>query len=77
MKTIDIYPKAVKPKWLKRGAWCYCLGEGDDHLRVETVGKNAAFLMKGKYAHGWESFNKLYLSIAELNERIKQGECHV
>lgn len=62
--VIDFYPKCVKPRWLKKGATVWCLGEAQICFKVETVGKYAAFLVladgthKGA-AHGWESFTKL------------------
>lgn len=45
---------------MKVGAWCYCWGEAFDRFTVSQVGTNAAFLMIGGRAHGWESFTKLH-----------------
>lgn len=60
--TFEIYPKCVIPKWIKKGVKCHCLGEANDVLVIDTVGKHAAFLCKsdGETAHGWESFTKMY-----------------
>ena len=70
MPTIDIYPECQKPHWMKLGACCYCLGEGNEKFTVDRVFKNAATLLTASgCAHGMESFTKLYKSMDELEER--------
>lgn len=73
MTTINIYPDCPKPDWMKPGAWCYCLGEGDEKFTVEQVFRVSATLLKmNGAAHGTESFNKLYRSMDELEERRRE-----
>lgn len=69
--TIEIYPDCPKPDWMEVGAWCYCLGEGNDKYIVDQVFDVSATLLTGDglYLHGRESFNKLYRSMDELEQR--------
>lgn len=70
MPTIEIYPEADKPKWLKPGAWCYCLGEAKDKFTIDKVFKNSATLLTASgNQHGLESFTKLYRTMNELEKR--------
>jgi len=71
--TIEIYPDCQKPDWMEPGAWCYCLGEGNDKFTVDQVFDVSATLVTGVsgngHAHGMESFTKLYRSMDELELR--------
>ena len=68
--VIETYPHCPKPDWMKVGAWCYCLGEAFDVFTVDMVLDKAAVLSTASgYAHGIESFTKLYQSQDELEKR--------
>jgi hypothetical protein len=69
MTTINIYPETPKPTWMKEGAFCFCLGEAWDILKVDQVLDKAAVMSTGGFAHGTESFSKLYQTMAELEVR--------
>lgn len=67
---IEIYPKCQKPEWLKRGEWCYCLGEGNDKFLIDQIfDVSATLITNDGFAHGMESFTKLYKTIEELEQR--------
>jgi hypothetical protein len=72
---IEIYPDCPKPKWMKVGAWCHCLGEGNDKFIVDQIFNVSATLLtfNKKHAHGMESFSKLYQNIKELDQRKKNN----
>ena len=70
MTKIEIYPKVSKPKWLKPGVWCYCLGEAYEKFIVDQVfSVNATLINEAGYDHGLESFSKLYQDLNELENR--------
>jgi hypothetical protein len=70
MTTIEIYPDCPKPEWMEVGAWCYCLGEGNQKYTIEQVfNVSATLLTANGRGHGMESFNKLYRSMDELEQR--------
>ena len=55
---------------MKVGATCFCLGEAQDVFTVVQVLNKAAVLnTAGGYAHGTESFSKLYKTLDELERR--------
>jgi hypothetical protein len=71
MTTINIYPDCTKPDWMEVGATCYCLGEGNDILTVSMVLDKAAVMLDAQgYAHGTESFTKLYKTLDEWEQRV-------
>ena len=65
MKTVEMYPKTPKPKWLRVGAKVECLGEGRGciftvaDVRSETC--SSMLLDEKGQVHGRESWSKLYL----------------
>ena len=72
----EIYPKATIPRWVKKGAWCHCLGEASDKYHIVTVDRKCCRVWLQtwgeKLDHGWESITKIYQDMSEWEKRNKK-----
>lgn len=61
MPTIEIYPDVPKPRWVKVGVKCFCLGEARDVFVIVGIhGRSVELETLSGGIHGLESFTKIH-----------------